>query len=275
VNLLISTQGTRGERSLSTRRLAIVVLLLSARAVEAGPWCFGDFGWAPAPAHEAPVIDLPVRPHVVFFHEDQMFASKRLKRPPITIVATIDGKRVGVAEREVQSGPFRIIHVEVLSDAAGTLELGASYDWGTHGSGEGPTRKTTSQQYRIVRDWKAPKQRIAMSRYTRTWGFDYARAYHGIAIGSGLPAASYLVRWRRDEHDDWRTVELPPQWLFADGLPDTQRAFVGQATCGNEPVSLALMKQGIEIQMSAQLPDGKLVPIHVPKRIEWPLRGAR
>ena len=218
------------------RAAIVVVLVLGHAAAVAGPYCGGRAGWAPAGA------TVPPRAHVVFWQQDSSILPRgrayRVKRPKLS--ATIDGKKVAIRTRQVRTRDVVLWFVEVQSKNAGTLVLREGDD----------AAQGTSRTYTIDPEWKAGEMRAATSRYHEQSTRMAQRTYEGLAIAVE-GAIAFKVRWRRDADDRWRALTLPA--VERDGV---STAMLGQTDCQSDDVPVALLERGVELDVSALLPDG-------------------
>ena len=209
-----------------------VAILILSRHVAAGPYCGGDSGWAPAAG------SVPRHPQLVFWQQDSSILPKgrayRINQPKLA--ATIDGKRVALRFRTVRSRDIVVRFIDVASDRTGTLVI-------TDGSADPGT-------FTIDPSWHVAKPHAATSRYDLMSTRMASRHYDGLAIAVDR-AIAFRVRWRRDARDEWRTLLLP-----AVDRSGTSTALLGETNCQTDDVPIALLERGIELDVSAILPDG-------------------
>lgn len=239
------------------------VLLIALPAGEAprasaGPWCGGHTGWAPAPSST-----LPRRPRIVFWRQDTRSGARL---PRIGVRATIGGARVEVATRDVRAGDVTLRFIEVRSDAAGELRLDLD-DEGVvvHDRHEAHGIPHEAATYTIG-PWARPRPTATIGRYHLPKATARTAHFAGLAVGVDAPAIAFAVRWRRDAASAWRSLTLPAVWH--EGLATAR---IGQTECAADDVPLALLERGIELELTATLPDGTTARVEgLPGRVVVP-----
>jgi hypothetical protein len=124
--------------------------------------------------------------------------------------------------------------------------------------------------YTITSDWTAPvADPVTISRYHEaSVGFRVgsAHAYSGVAIATNLPAIAFTARWRRDDKDGWHVVQAPA----VAGDAGHTVAYLGETDCGPSTIPLVFLERGIELELSAELPDGSKATLPLPKPFVLP-----
>lgn len=243
---------------LALTSMAILVGALT-RPVEAGPYCgmLNTF----APASEA---QLPISPTIALHVEDAYYNGRRERNAqPHAFYATIDGKRVAVTTMDKDTADGLVRFIKVKSKKAGKLEL-----WTRD-----PYSKETSvaATYTITKDWTAPTSASAVvSRMRDTRLGPYKWLGHAAAVRVDVPAIAFTLRWRADDTKRWQTSTIPAainddmeyepyrraaQW-------GASQALIGQRMCGMiNTVPLPTLERGIEVQVTATLPNGRTIAI--------------
>jgi hypothetical protein len=245
-----------------------VVLVLLARTAGAGKWCgYTEPTWAPAGK------TVPRHPHLVF-HRGLVLWALRDKYPTHLehVVAKIDGTPVRVKVSDVTAGGVQLASLEVLSERTGKLEISLTAVHSREYFGEQAEREWKGE-FTIDPDWRAPSATSpVVTRYRIARGSENPEApnqpdtyAHGVQIATDLPAIAFTARWRRDDKDTWRTISLP---AIERGGRATAR--LGETTCTAATVPLAFLERGIELELTAQLPDGKQVAIPLPRPLVVP-----
>ena len=229
--------------------LALVAVEHRAHAIAA---CGDGEGWALAPG-----ATLPTHPHLVYYIDGRRTTGPQ--KP--TITATIAGATVPVKLSFLAAPPFQLAMLEVDSDKPGALVL----TWGEGTKDNGyfqPSERTAA--YTISAKLKLPAQ--AKGTSTR-----FHKAYHhstvheiddGLEIAVDVPAIAFTARWRTSDKDTWSTLEMT-----ASTVDGHQVARLGSLGCSAN-FQTTLLERGIDLELSALLPDGKKVvvaglPAHV------------
>jgi hypothetical protein len=245
------------------RPILVTAIALSTHAAAAGPWCGEVSGaWAPTTA------SLPRHPHLIYFRDHQHYGSKQFSTHLEHVRATIDGKPVKIRVSDVTVGEHQLAVLEVQSERTGKLAISLNQFHGDDYPGE---EYATDHEriYQIVSDWKTPvADAPKVTRYhKRSWGMGprMTHDYDGATIATNLPAIEFDARWRRDALDDWHAMRLP---AVADG--DHATVSLGETQCGAPTIPLALLERGLELELTAQLPDGTQVAIPLPNPFVLP-----
>jgi hypothetical protein len=243
-------------------KLAAVALMLivTARSAEAGPWC-GGFDWF-APAKETV---LPVSPLIAQNIDDTYYGGDRdHKNKPQAFIATIDGKRVTYKTQDVRTKEGVIRLIRITSKKTGTLELRTvepAFD----------EKHYLLASYTISKDApaiEAPSISISHGQDTRI--SVYNRIGELAVLRTDAPAVMFTLRWRRDADDEWRVRPLEA-WI--DYEIQKSEAHVGGSMCGMvENVPVAFLEKGVEAELTAKLVDGRDVAIELPKPFVMPPR---
>jgi hypothetical protein len=226
--------------------LALGIFWMAGTAT-AGPWCSSDSGYAPQVG-----TTLPVHPRVIVFMGDKFYASKVSKRATTAkVTATIDGKKVPVAIKTARVGNQVIQTIEIKSDKTGELVV--------------KTGKDDEATWTISSEWAAPEKiNATVSRYHRDRLLERHAWYDGANLKLDQPALTLRAKWRRDSKDTWRTVVVPVMTDTHDlTLPGDAKAppetivLLGESRCGADTIPRDLLEQGIELEATVLLPNGK------------------
>jgi len=238
----------------------LLVLVASTSVAAAGPYCFADGGFAPLEGST-----LPVKPRVVVFMGDTFYASKVSKKAAQSkVTATIDGKKVPVAIKSQRVGNQVIQSIDIKSDKTGELVVKMGKD--------------DEASWTIASEWTAPeKVNATVSRYRLDRAMRNYSWYEGARLTLDQPALTMRAKWRRDAKDKWHTVVVPIMTTRSsfvdveavlndrkDGKkppPPTAAALLGEVRCGTDTIPVNLLEQGVEIEATVMLPNGKEVPV--------------
>jgi hypothetical protein len=243
------------QRSIVTFRAALGVaaltLVLQDRPAHAIASSCRYEGWAIAAGTK-----LPPHPHVVYYTD----ARSPMSQHPLTLAATIGGKAVPVKLTYQSAGPFELTQIEIDSDRSGTLALA----W-QQPKGGGHARPLPAVQFTIDKAVKiADKATGTSSRFHRAYHHSTVHeSEDGLAVEVDVPAVSFKLHWRRDDKTAWQDLWIP-------------------ATAGNSPVarlgvvgcvanfSVPMLEHGIDLELTAQLPDGSSVQVKLPAHVVLP-----
>jgi hypothetical protein len=220
-------------------RIGVVGMLLLALGVAtpavAGPHCGGLSGWSPVGA------TVPPRAQLVLWQQDTTIlptgSPYYIRRPKLS--ATIDGKKVAIRTRHVRTRDVVLWFIDVQSKRTGKLEL--------H---DGDGAQAAVKSYTIDPEWKPGDLQATTWRYSEGSTRMANRRYEGLAIAVD-GAIAFKVRWRRDADDPWRSLMLP-----AVDRNGTSTAMLGETDCQTDDVPVAFLEHGIELDVTALLPDG-------------------
>ncbi len=235
-----------------TIRLVVIALTLAARTAAAGPYCGTQTDTAPADG-----TVLPVRPTITLVAEDSYYdGDRQAKATALGIRATIDGKPVTFATRDVRTKDGLLRFLTIRSDKTGKLVITAKQRYGE-----------VETTFTISKDWKAPETvGVTLVRGRDTRLGPYRRIGELAILRADAPVIAFSLRWRRDHDDEWRVLPLPAS--TQDGKSEAR---LGQTMCGMvENVPLKFLEAGIEAELTAWLPNGKTVEISLPTPLVIP-----
>jgi hypothetical protein len=245
---------------MSNRSLAWLTLLMVAtlgRPAAAGAYCGSVHGIAPADGST-----LPVAPTIAVSVEDYYYAESRKNRaavPPLRI--TLNGKPVTFSARTVRTGDGLIRLITIKSRKTGTLAVGMKSRW--------EKAIVPYATYTIVNEWNAPETPTAtVGRDVDSRLGPYRRLGYRVAVSVDVPAIAFTLRWRRTADGAWKVLQLPAAIIDGSSV-----AHIGETMCGmTQNVPLADITAGIDVELSAMLPDGRSVAITtgVPRPLALP-----
>jgi hypothetical protein len=229
---------------------SVVLLALSdARPAHAIAACNNNSGLAP---RSGSVV--PPRAKLVAFVDVESWDSY-----PYT--ATLDGQPVKLKETKTRARPYYLTELEVDSAKPGTLRIYR----GTKAEG------TPLATYTVKVDAKLPTEVTATTRrFTRNVQHSSVKElFDALAIDLGnVPAILASVKMRRDDQSPWREWDVPihtGDWMEKDKT----KILIGELGCTSNHTT-AMLEQGVDLEVSVMLPDGKKVPVKLPKRIVLP-----
>jgi hypothetical protein len=195
---------------------------------------------------------LPPRAKLVAF-------SDRKSSQSYAYVATLDGKPVKLKLTRSHVAPYYLTMIEVDSDQVGKLVVFQ----GTKSEGEPLGTYTVKATAPMPKEITATTQRFTADIPHST----VKERFDALAIDlAGAPAVLVSVKLRRDDKAAWSEFELP---VHSNG-PDGVKVLIGELGCTSN-YTVGLLEQGIELQLTAMLPDGKRIPVKLPaKRIVLP-----
>jgi hypothetical protein len=249
--------------------VALVCLVLAGRVAASGPWCGGgEPGWAPASRH------VPRHAHLVFYLNRQRYGGGALPEAVERVRATIDGKPVKTSVSHVIGDVYALTYITIESSRIGALAVSLElrrHDWPHQDSAPNEWRVAARAEFTVDADWSAGEPKVGVSRYQ----IDHlARENYsgcpkppiiGATIETDLQAIAFVAKWRRDRDDTWRTLQLPA--LAQEGHTILR---LGDNTCIAPQIPHVFLERGIELELTAQLPDGKQVALPVPKPFVLP-----
>lgn len=217
--------------------MVLAVLLLAPLRAHAGPYCGELRSFAPAPDTE-----LPIAPTLTLHVEDAYYNGKRTGTAKLPVVrATIDGKQVAIATRDVRAADGVLRFIRIKSKQTGTLRVSVSDRWGNE----------LAQSHEIVADWSAAEPTVSVARGADTRLGPYRWIGKLVALRVDVPAIAFTVTWGKHARHIAPTLET-----------GHSEAWLGQRMCGMvENVPLALLEQGLEVRVKATLPNGRTVAV--------------
>ncbi len=229
--------------------LGFVLAVTEARPAHAYAACNNNYGLAPRTG-----ATLPVRARLVAFADMKGWSNFKYQ-------ATIDGQPVKLKLTRRNIAPYYLTEIEVDSAKAGTLAIFQGTD----------TKGTPLATYTVKPGAPMPKEIAGTTRrYTQNIQHStVAELFDALAIDLGdAPAILAHVKIRRDDKAPWSELDLPVH--AASRLePTTTKVLIGALGCTSN-YTVGLLEQGVDLEVTALLPDGKQVPVKLPKRVALP-----
>lgn len=226
--------------------VGFALAISDAHPVHAFAACNTNYGFAPRTG-----AVIPPKATLVAFTDLQGWANHEL-------TATLDGKPVALKATRKKIAPYYLTELVVESSKAGTLKVYRGTD----------TKDQPVATYEVKAGVALPKE-IAATTKRVTQDIQHSTVkelYDALAIDLGdAPAVSAHVKIRRDDKAPWSEFDLP---VHANHFLDKKAAHVliGALGCTSN-YTVGLLESGVDLEVSAMLPDGKLVPVKLPKRV--------
>jgi hypothetical protein len=229
--------------------VSMALTLTDARPAQAFAACNNNYGFAPRTG-----ATLPPRAKLVAFADFERSRGNEY-------VATIDGKPVNLKVTKKKIAPYFLTELEVDSDKPGRLDIYAGID----------TRAKPMATYTVKAGLAMPKEIAGTTgRFTRDIQHTTVKElFDALAIDVGdVPAILAHVKIRRDDKAPWSEFDLP---IHAGSWLDKSKSMVliGALGCTSN-YTVGLLENGVDLQVTAMLPDGKLVPVKLPARVTLP-----
>lgn len=229
--------------------VAVVSLVVGARAAEANSACGGMEGWS-LPSKST----VPVHPIIAFYTDARMFKTTPVPTP----IAKINGKDVPakVSLVTMAYGSQAMVLVEIDSPKTGTLKI----SWGDAHNAPDPVTYTIKKQ-------KPPKTVTGKwSRYHVAYRHSTVHELEdGLEVRVNAKAVRFRVKYRRDDQTPWQTQEVPA--MTKDGK---QVLHLGEVGCSAN-FFVGLLTLGVDLELTAILADGTELPVTgLPARIVLP-----
>lgn len=226
--------------------LAACALALSdARPAHAIAACNNNFGLAPLTG-----ATLPPNAKLSAFSDLQSWGN-------FQYTATIDGAPVKLKLARKKIAPYYITDIEVDSPKTGTLKIFQGTD----------TKDRPLATYTVKAGVVFGKELAATTkRYTETIQHSTVQElFDALSIELGdAPAVSAHVKIRRDDKAAWSEFDLP-----VHGKTKAARVLLGALGCTSN-YTVGLLENGVDLEVTAMLPDGKTVPVKLPKHVVLP-----
>jgi hypothetical protein len=228
--------------------LGLAASVTDVREVHAFAACNNNFGLAP----KAGAV-LPPRGKLVAFADMKGWANFQYN-------ATLDGKPVKLKLTRSHVAPYYLTTIEVDSDKTGTLAI---Y--------QGTQTKDPLATYTVKAGVAFPKDIAATTnRFTENIQHSTVKElFDALAIDLGdAPAILAHVKIRRDDKVAWSEFDLP---VHANTriAKDKAKLLIGELGCTSN-YTVGLLEQGVDLEITAMLPDGKSIPVKLPKRVTLP-----
>lgn len=229
--------------------IGLALVLTDSRPADAFAACNNNYGLAPRTG-----ATLPPKAKLVAFTDLQSWASHQY-------TATLDSKPVKLKVTKKVVTPYYLTELEVDSDQPGTLKVYAGTD----------TKDKPMATYTVQAGVAMPKQIAATTRrFTENIQHSTVKElFDALAIDFGdAPAILAHIKIRRDDKAPWSEFDLP---VHANTYiaRKASLALIGELGCKSN-YTVGLLESGVDLEVTAMLPDGKIVPVTVPKRVSIP-----
>jgi hypothetical protein len=233
-------------RSLLLALIAFALAITDARPAHAIAACNNNFDIAPRSG-----AVLPPKAKLVAFADMESWSTHKY-------TATLDGKPVAMKATKRKVAPYYLTELEVDSAKAGTLKVYR----GTEAKGE------PLATYTVKAGAAMPKEIAATTRrYTENIRHStVTELFDALAIDLGdAPVILAHVKIRRDDKASWSAFDVP---VHANNRlePTKVKVMLGALGCTSN-YTVALLENGVDLEVTAMLPDGSSVPVKLPKRV--------
>lgn len=206
---------------------------------------------------------LPPSPQVVLFGTDE---------PAMDYIARINGKEVSLDTEDFNAGAFYMKLIKIHSDAAGKLKI---YELWPSGAREDAEERLIAS-YTIKKKLKVAEKVAAKAAplFRDLQDSTVKETYDALAIDLGAEklAIRATVKLRRDAKSEWQTLEVPV--VQGDSVDKRTAIRVGQLGCAAN-YSVALLRAGVELEVSLWMVDGSEVALALPARYQLPAPPAK
>ena len=229
--------------------LGLAVAFSEARPAHAYSACNNNYGLAPGTGST-----IPPRAKLVAFADMKSWSNFQYQ-------ATLDGQPVKLKLTRRNIAPYYLTEIEVDSAKAGTLAIFQGTD----------TKGTPLATYTVKAGAPMPKEIAGTTRrYTQNIQHSTVdELFDALAIDLGdAPAILAHVKIRRDDKAPWSEFDLPVHATHRME-PTKTKVLLGALGCTSN-YTVGLLEQGVDLEITAMLPDGKQVPIKLPKRVVLP-----
>ncbi len=229
--------------------VGFALAITDARPAHAFAACNNNYGLAPRTG-----ATLPPRARLVAFTDIESWGSHAYR-------ATLDGKPVTLKVTKKKIAPYYLTELEVESDKGGTLDIYAGTD----------TKDKPMATYTVKLGAALPKEIVATTRrFTQNIRHSTVQElFDALAIDFGdAPAILAHVKIRRDDKAPWSELDLPVH-ANTHLEKSMSTALIGALGCKSN-YTVGLLENGVDLVVTAMLPDGKLVPVKLPARVTLP-----
>ena len=227
--------------------LGVAVGVSDARTAHAFAACNNNFGLAPKTG-----ATISPRAKLVAFADLKGWANFQYR-------ATLDGKPVKLKLTRSHVAPYYLTTIEVDSDKTGTLAIYQGTD----------TKGAPLATYTVGKP-SYPKEVVgSVRRFTEDIQHSTVKElFDALAIEVDAPAILAHVKIRRDDKVPWSEFDLP---IHANTriAKDKSMVLIGELGCTSN-YTVGLLEQGVDVEVTAMLPDGKRIPVKLPKRVTLP-----
>lgn len=227
----------------------LALVLTDSRPADAFAACNNNYGLAPRTG-----ATLPPKAKLVAFTDLQSWSTHQY-------TATLDGTPVNLKVTKKVVAPYYLTELEVGSNRAGTLKVYAGTD----------TKDKPMATYTVKAGAVMPKQIAATTqRFTQNIQHSTVKElFDALAIDFGdAPAILAHIKIRRDDKASWSEFDLPVH-ANTHIAKKASLALIGELGCKSN-YTVSLLEAGVDLEVTAMLPDGTSVPVTLPKRVTIP-----
>ncbi len=229
--------------------VGLALALTNTRPAHAIAACNNNYGLAPRTG-----VTLPPKAKLVAFTDIESWGAHEYS-------ATLDGKPVKLKATKKKIAPYYLTELEVESDKGGTLNIYAGTD----------TKDRPLATYLVKAGAALPKEIAATTRrFTQDIQHSTVQElFDALAIDFGdAPAILAHIKIRRDDKAPWSEFDLPVH-ANTHLEKNTSTALIGALGCKSN-YTVGLLENGVDLVVTAMLPDGKVVPVRLPARVALP-----
>lgn len=229
--------------------VGFALAITDARPAHAIAACNNNYGLAPRTG-----ATLPPKAKLVAFTDIESWGSHAYS-------ATLDGKPVTLKVTKKKIAPYYLTELEVESDKGGRLNIYAGTD----------TKDKPIATYTVKAGVALPKEIIATTRrFTQNIQHSTVQElFDALAIDFGdAPAILAHVKIRRDDKAPWSEFDVPIHAAHRME-PAKTKVLIGTLGCTSN-YTVGLLEQGVDLEVTALLPDGNQVPVKLPRRVTLP-----
>jgi len=229
--------------------LGLALQLTDIRQADAFAACNNNYGLAPKSGSV-----IPPRAKLVAFADLKSWGAFEYR-------ALLDGKPVKLKLTRSNVAPYHLTTIEVDSDKAGTLEVFQGTE----------TKGKPTATYTVKAGVALPKEITATTRrYTQNIMHSTVKElFDALAIDLGdAPAIQAHIKIRRDDKAAWSEFDVPVH-AGVSMDPKSTKVLIGELGCTSN-YTVGLLEQGVDLEITAMLPDGKSIPVKLPKRVTLP-----
>ncbi len=268
--MFVTSVVSRGKLACAAITAVIAVSVGTVTPTLASPFCGGESHVSP------PSGALPPGATIAAFLEDRYVGGELLGHatrttslgayegttPPIgKFRATINGKRVKIATKDVVVADGIVRFITIKSRTLGQLQLWTKAPW------EESEKAVAMYDVVAAKDPKAAAAPIAPLQVSVGPGQDRRMAVYRF-VGNfaeltlpDIPAVALRLRWRTTAAASWQALLLPIRTETRNNKPQ-QVAWLGELVCGmTRNIAAAKLLTGIEAEVSAQLVDGTILKL--------------
>lgn len=269
-SVFVTSVVSRGMWVCAVIAILIAVSVGTVTPTLASPFCGGESHVSP------PGGSLPPGATIAAFLEDRYVGGELLGHatratgngaydgttPPIgKYRATINGKRVKIATKDVVVADGIVRFITIKSRTLGQLQLWTKAPW------EENEEAVATYDVVAAKDPTSAAAPLVQPRVSVSPGQDLRIAVYRF-VGNfaeltlpDVPAVALRLRWRTTAAASWQALLLPIRTEQRNNKPQ-QVAWLGELVCGmTRNIAAAKLLTGIEAEVSAQLVDGSTIKL--------------